>query len=123
MRSDKFTAWCFLKDLCRDYASDLVRDSTQALRKLEDFSHNGKMYNTMRSFNVDVVSLYDSLSPKLVLEAFVHAVKLLRHDWDRDLVEWLKNLISLSFEASFVNFRGVVLSRTERYSDRRDIKR
>ena len=43
VRSDKFIAWRYLKDLCKDYASDLVRDSTQALRKLEDFSNNGKV--------------------------------------------------------------------------------
>ena len=107
VRSDKFLAFRWLRDLSVEFASDLVRDSTEALKKLEDLSSNDMVNNSMKSFNLDIVSLYDSLSPELVLKAFDHAVEHLRPEWDPDFVLWLKGLISLSFDSSFLCFRGV----------------
>ena len=62
VRSDKYLVWSWLKNLSVDFATDLVKDSSEALLKLQDFS-NGRTCNEMGSFNFDVVSLYDSLSP------------------------------------------------------------
>ena len=105
MRSDKYLVWSWLKNLSVDFATDLVKDSSEALQKLQDFS-NGKTCNEMGSFNFDVVSLYDSLSPDLILEAFNHAATFLRPSWTQEFKIWICDLISLSFQASFLEFRG-----------------
>ena len=114
VRSDRFLAWKWVMEFSVDFASDLVRDSTQALRILESFSvkddnnnevNSHYISNTMASFSFDVVSLYDSLSPDLVLRAFRFAAESLR-DWSDELITWISNLIALSFDASFLYFRG-----------------
>ena len=107
VRSDKFLAWNWIKDLARDYATDLVQDSTHTLQVLESFSGSNRLTDNLKSFNFDVVSLYDSLSPQLVLEAFSDAVSTLGPTWSPSFVTWIKNLISLSLEAAFVSFRGI----------------
>ena len=106
-RTDRFLAWSWIRDLSIEYATDLVRDSTQALQILESFSNNGSVTDDYMAFNFDVVSLYDSLSPRLVSDAFTHAAMKLRPTWDNQFIGWLRDLISLSFEASFVTFKGV----------------
>ena len=106
VRSDKFIAWNFLQGLSKDFATDLVVDSTDALRKLEELSASGSVSDGMQAFSFDVVSLYDSLSPALVLEALRYAITLLRPTWSLDFINWLYALINLSFEASFLVFRG-----------------
>ena len=60
-RSDKFLVWKWLAPLCSDYASDLVKDSTEALLKLDEFEKKGNISDSTLVFGFDAVSLYDSL--------------------------------------------------------------
>jgi hypothetical protein len=103
-RSDKFLVWQWLGPLARDYAIDLVKDSTAALIKLEDFSEATKVDNSMLSFSIDVVSLYDSLNHKLVFEALDDAMEVCRPDWSPDFRKWVKDLLVASFKSAVVKF-------------------
>ena len=106
VRSDKFITFSWLHDLAKDFATDLVRDSTEALLRFETLSSNGTITDDMYAFGFDVISLYDSLSPALAIEAFISAATQLRPGWTPEFITWLSSLINLSFEASFLSFRG-----------------
>ena len=99
-RSDKFIAWCWLGPLARDYATDLVKDSTQALQILDRLNGGGSIRNDMFGFNMDIVALYDSLDHALVFEAFDDAVDCHRPDWNRALKCWLKDSMQNSFHSA-----------------------
>ena len=114
-RSDKFIVWRFLADLCKDYSRDLVKDSTDALIKLECLRENAEVKSGTRIFNMDVVSLYDSLRIELVLEAIDHAMNECRPEWNSQLKEWLKDLIELSCRS------GVVKSKDGWYTSAKGI--
>ena len=43
-RSDKFSVWKWLGPLAKDYCTDLVQDSTEALMKLENLANSGVAY-------------------------------------------------------------------------------
>ena len=58
----------------------------------------------MFSFNVDVVSLYDSLNINTVIEALRHAINTCRPTWGTDFIDWLIALVSLSLDSAFVKF-------------------
>ena len=106
-RSDKFLVWRWLADLCKDYASDLVKDTTDALIKIEELNKNGKIKRGNRIFNIDVVSLYDSLNIELVLVAVSHAMDKCRPDWSISLRSWIKHLIYLSCKSGVVKSKDV----------------
>ena len=104
-RSDKFIVWCWLAPLARDYAVDLVKDSTGALILLDDLEKSGKISsNSLHSFGIDVVSLYDSLQHSLVLNALDDAMSVCRPEWDNNFRTWLKDLVLLSFESAVIKF-------------------
>ena len=104
-RSDKFLVWKWLGDLTKDYAGDLVKDTTDALRKLEEIGRSGVVsHNNIFSFNLDVVSLYDSLSHDLVMDALDDAIETCRPDWTHDFIDWFKGMIKLSFDSAVVKF-------------------
>ena len=106
-RSDKFIVWKWLAPLARDYCTDLVKDSTEALCKLDALEKAGIILdNGFLSFSLDVVSLYDSLRHDVVMEALDHAIETCRPDWDPDLKSWLKELIDLSFKSAVVKFQN-----------------
>ena len=114
-RSDKFIAWKWLTPLAAEYAVDLVRDSTQALQKLEAIESSGAIHNEMFGFNMDVVALYDSLSHTLILEAIDDAINSHRPEWTSPFRTWLKDMVSLSFKSAvlknkddwFLPIRGI----------------
>lgn len=106
-RSDKFIVWKWLGNLTKDYAVDLVKDSTGALMKLDEVEKSGTITdNDFWSFSMDVVSLYDSLSYDVVMDAINGAVSICRPSWDVDFKSWLLNLIMLSFRSAVVYFEG-----------------
>ena len=99
VRSDKFINWKFLQPLQAEFCKDLVKDSTETLRWLEDV---GKLSLTnLNSFSWDFSALYDNLSPEFVMEALSFAISELRPDWSDDFIEWLLDLVSLSLDSCF----------------------
>ena len=104
-RGDKFLVWKWLGPLAKDYAQDLVQDSTAALMKLEDLQNSGVIVgNNMISFSLDVVALYDSLGHELVFEAIDDAVKVCRPEWNEKFCDWIKDMLRLSFDSAVVKF-------------------
>ena len=103
-RADKFVVWRWLGQLAKDYATDLVKDSTEALIKLEDLGASDIVNNSMFSFSIDVVSLYDSLNHKLVFRALEDAMQTCRPDWDEKFRVWLKDQLDLSFRSAVVKY-------------------
>ena len=106
-RSDKFVVWKWLAPLCKDYATDLVKDSSEALLKLDEMEKKGNLSDDTLAFGLDVVSLYDSLKFSLVKDALNDAMNSCRPEWDDEFRQWLVDLVISSFESAVVNFRGV----------------
>lgn len=105
-RSDKFLVWKWLAPLCKDYATDLVKDSSEALLKLDMIGKKGNMSDSTLAFGIDVVSLYDSLKFDVVRMALNDAMESCRPEWDDDFCQWLIDLTIFSFESAVVNFQG-----------------
>ena len=106
-RSDKFLVWKWLAPLCKDYAYDLVKDSSEALLKLEKLELDGSLSDSTLAFGLDVVSLYDSLKFDLVKLALNDAMESCRPEWDDDFREFLIDLTISSFDSAVVNFQGL----------------
>ena len=104
-RGDKFLVWKWLGPLSRDYAKDLVQDSTEALIKLEELEQSGVIRdNNAVSFSLDVVALYDSLSHDLVFRALDDAIKECRPEWSEEFCQWMMEMVKLSFDSAVVKF-------------------
>ena len=106
-RSDKFLVWNWLGPLCKDYAVDLVKDSTEALLALDSMEKDGCVTDSILAFGLDVVSLYDSLQCDVVRMALKDAMDCCRPDWSDDFREWFLDIVCFSFESAVVNFQGV----------------
>ena len=78
--SDKFIVWRWLAPLCKDYACDLVKDSTQALLKLEELERDKIISDDVLAFGLDIVSLYDKLNFDVVHMALNDAMDCCRPD-------------------------------------------
>ena len=87
-RSDKFLVWKWLAPLRKDYAEDLVKDSSEALLKLEKLETDGSLSDNTLAFCLNVVSLYDSLKFDLVKLALNDAMDSCRPEWDDDFCEF-----------------------------------
>ena len=106
-RSDIFSTSKWLKDLEKDYCSDLVKDTNQSLLWLENMNDEMKSYdNNCIPFTFDFDSLYDSLSPNLVLKALKDSISQCREEWSDDFCEWLCDIVNLSINASIGEFNG-----------------
>ena len=107
-RSDIFLAENCLKKLEEDYCTDLVKDSTETLIWLDeiDKSTASSLKKYFKCFTFDFKSLYDSLSPNLVVEALMFAINVKRPDWKNDFVTWLVDLIKLSMESAIGIYKG-----------------
>ena len=99
-RSDKFINWRFLQPLQNEFCKDLAKDSTDVLQWLE----NVHPINPPSGFSWDFVSLYDNLTPSLVMEALSQAIDELRPDWSPEMVDWLLELVRLSLDSSFAKY-------------------
>ena len=106
-RSDKFLNWKYFQALQDEFCEDLVKDSTEVLRWLEDTQKAhpvGLGIKKINGFSWDFSSLYDNLTPDLVLEALGVAMDELKRDWPPDFKDWLLDLVRLSLNSSFGRF-------------------
>ena len=62
--------------------------------------------NNCIPFTFDFDSLYDSLSPNLVLRALKDSISECREEWSDDFCEWLCDIVNLSMNASIGEFNG-----------------
>ena len=92
--------------LCSDYACDLVKDSTQALLKLEELETNKIISDDVLAFGLDIVSLYDSLKIDVVKMALNDAMDSCRPVWSAVFREWLIDVVVSSFQSAVVCFKG-----------------
>ena len=101
-RSDVYLADKYLKSLERDFCSDLLIDTNDALAWLENVNdsldHNIK--RKLRAFTFDYKALYDCLDPELTIRTLSTAIEECREDWDPDFKQWILKLVSLSLRAS-----------------------
>ena len=108
-RSDVYVAKKWLQDLQYDYCADLVKDSNETLRWLEDANGRKQLTNKpFIPFTFDFESLYDSLDPNLVLKALRVAMDSCRSHWSTVFKDWLIDLVKLSIDASIGEFDGVL---------------
>ena len=100
--NDVFIANKWLKNLENDYCSDLVKDTIDTLRWLDEVDREcTTVYKTnLKPFSFDFTSLYDSLSPQLVLLAVKHAINQCRPDWNPEFTEWLLSNIEHSMQSA-----------------------
>ena len=94
--------WKFLKGVQEEFCVDLVKDSTEVLKWLEDINRAHGEKNNINGFSWDFSGLYDNLTPSLVKEALLYAIRKCRGHWDDKLVSWIMDLVSFSLESSFV---------------------
>ena len=106
-RSDVFIAQKWLKDLAREYCLDMLKDTNDALIWLEEMGRKSKTSTRyFKPFTFDFDSLYDRIDPELVIEAVEHAMESCRSDWSEGFKKWLLDLIMLSIQSAFGEFRG-----------------
>ena len=106
-RSDIFITSKWLKELERDYCSDLVKDTTDTLVWLDDIEKlTMASKNNFTPFTFDFESLYDSLEPNLVLKALNDAMKKCRISWSNDFCNWICKLVQLSVDSAIGEFKG-----------------
>lgn len=99
-RSDIFLTSQYLKDLEKDFCKDLLSDSTDALRWLEDANESESDKYALRAFTFDFKALYDSLKPSLVKEALIHAIQETRPEWTKEFCDWIVDLVDISLRSS-----------------------
>ena len=101
-RSDVYLADRYLKQLERDFCSDLLIDTNDALAWPDNINdtldHNTK--RKLRAFTFDYKALYDSLDPELTIKALSTAMDECREDWDPNFKHWILELVGLSLRAS-----------------------
>ena len=106
-RSDVYIANKWLKDLEKDFCTDLVKDTNESLRWLEKINSLDKSKKRRISpFTFDFESLYDSLDPNLVFKALQEAMDVCRPEWQKKFKTWILDLVKLSVEASIGEFDG-----------------
>ena len=105
-RSDVFIADRFLKSLETDYCKDLLIDSADALRWLDenDRTLSRDVKKSIKCFTFDFKALYDSLKPELVIEAVQYAMDSCRPSWSNDFKHWIISLISFSLKSSVAKY-------------------
>ena len=106
--SDVFLANKWLKELESDYCKDLVKDTIDTLKWLDDVntSCSREFKLNLKPFTFDFESLYDSLSPELVIKSLRHAINKCRHNWSPDFTEWLLSNVSLSMKSAIGTHKG-----------------
>ena len=106
-RSDVFIAHKWLKSLARDYSKDMLKDTNDALKWLEEMEKKSKKAKkSFTPFTFDFDSLYDRLDPDLVVKALEDAMESCRAHWSKGFMEWMIKVIRLSMESAFGEFKG-----------------
>ena len=105
-RSDVYIADHYLKKLEKDFCKDLLVDTSDALRWLENANAtlSSETKKSMKCFTFDFKALYDSLNPDLVKEAVKYAMNVSRPDWSDELKNWILSLIDFSLRASVAKY-------------------
>ena len=99
-RSDVFLAEKWLKHLEQDFCYDTVKDTNTTLKWLDNLDTlNSNQKKMFLPFTFDFQSLYDSLSPKLVVEALTFAIKKHRKNWSNEFGNWLIDLVKISLNS------------------------
>ena len=68
---------------------------------LENLNEHKSSETYINGFTWDFTSLYDNLTPDLVLEATSCAISELRPDWTQTFTKWLISLLKLSLESNY----------------------
>ena len=106
-RSDVFNTDKWLRELEKYFCKDLLKDTNETLIWLETF--NNKQQNKpkpqFKPFTFDFDSLYNSLSPNLVLIAIKQAMDECRPMWTNDLKKWICELVKLSKESAVGKYK------------------
>ena len=107
-RSDIFIAGNYLKQVEHDFCEDLLGDTSDALRWLDNInsSLHVSQKKLLKSFSFDFKSLYDSLNIDLVIQAVRHAIEMTRPDWSEPFSEWIITLIHISFRSAVGKFKN-----------------
>ena len=106
-RSDVYIAQKYLKQLESDFCKDLLKDTSETLRWLENVNDSAKnMHKHLNPFTFDFDSLYDSLSPSLVLKALRDAMNKCRPSWSTAFKDWIIDLACHSIESAIGEFQG-----------------
>ena len=106
-RSDVFIAHKWLKNLARDYSKDMLKDSRDALKWLDEMERKSKhSKRDFTPFTFDFDSLYDRLKPDIVIQAVKDAMKSCRVGWSKGLMNWNVKLIKLSMRSAYGEFKG-----------------
>ena len=107
-RSDLFLADRFLKELEKDYCKDLLKDTTGALRWLDELNEEIDPIEKshLKAFTFDYKSLYDSLKPTHVKEALKYAMETCGIDWSNELKEWIIDLVDISLRSAIGKFEN-----------------
>ncbi|KAL5257010.1 hypothetical protein ACHWQZ_G012063 [Mnemiopsis leidyi] len=106
-RADVFLCDKFLQPLEVDFCKDILKDSTDTLIWLDELDKtlDPSVKKGLRSFSFDFKSLYDSLSPELVITALDFAINQCRPDWSQVLKCWIIDSVKLSLKASVGMFQ------------------
>ena len=106
-RSDVYIAETYLSPLEKAFCGDLLTDSTDALRWLDEMDKtlDKDLKSTLQCFTFDFKALYDSLNQELVITALREAANECRPEWSPSFTEWLIDLVKLSLESSVGTFQ------------------
>ena len=97
----------WLKTLAKDYSKEMLTDTNDALRWLDDMEKESiKSNRHFTPFTFDFDSLYDRLSPDIVVQAVKDAMQYCRPSWTQEFRDWIIKVIKLSMESAFGEFRG-----------------
>ena len=90
----------------KDFCADLLVDSSDALRWLENMNSSlaAEVKKSTKCFTFDFKALYDSLNPELVKEAMMYAMDTCRPEWTMELKNWLLSLIDFSLRAAVAKY-------------------
>ena len=107
-RTDVFIANKWLKPLQKDFCEDIVQDSIEILKWLENVDHTyeAEAKKKLIPFTFDFASLYDSLTPDLVKKSIRYAIQKHRPEWTDSFINWLLQLIELSMSAGYGKFEN-----------------
>ena len=108
-RSDVFIQQKWLNDLEKDFCQDLVSDTIETLKWLDEqnslLSQQTKI--NLHPFTFDFESLYDTLSPNLVREALIVASHENRSEWSHEFINCIVDLCDISMQSSFGVFKDI----------------
>ena len=103
-RADKLISVNFLQGLQEDYCTDLLKDTTMFLQKLDTFEGNLNICHKDFLFTMDFEQLYDFLSRDLAIMALKEAISVHRPCWSEDIIDWLTQSVILSLDSAAGEF-------------------